>query len=192
MSNSASRNGAATLFLTTFTLVRLPTTVSPSLIAAMRRISSANRRIELQRPAARSGLRIAEHHADLLANLVDENQACVRFRDDAGQLADRLRHEPRLHAHVRITHFAVKLRFRHQRRDRIDDQNVDRPRPINALVISRACSAKSGCETSRLSTSTPEFAGIDRIECVLNVDECGHAAGLLRLCDHLQGNGGLS
>src|SRR6266851_233394 len=39
MSNSASRNGGATLFLATFTLVRLPTTRSPSLIAPMRRMS---------------------------------------------------------------------------------------------------------------------------------------------------------
>ena len=39
MSNSASRNGAATLFFTTLILVRDPVTTSPSLIAAMRRIS---------------------------------------------------------------------------------------------------------------------------------------------------------
>jgi hypothetical protein len=39
MSNSAWRNGAASLFLTTLTLVREPTTVSPSLREAMRRMS---------------------------------------------------------------------------------------------------------------------------------------------------------
>ena len=39
MSNSASRNGGATLFLTTLTLVRLPVTSVPSLIAPMRRMS---------------------------------------------------------------------------------------------------------------------------------------------------------
>jgi hypothetical protein len=39
MSNSASRNGAATLFFTTLTRVREPVTTSPSLMAAMRRIS---------------------------------------------------------------------------------------------------------------------------------------------------------
>ena len=39
MSNSASRKGAATLFFTTLILVREPVTTSPSLIAAMRRIS---------------------------------------------------------------------------------------------------------------------------------------------------------
>ena len=39
MSNSASRNGGAILFLTTFALTRLPTLRSPSLIAPMRRMS---------------------------------------------------------------------------------------------------------------------------------------------------------
>jgi hypothetical protein len=40
MSNSASRKGAATLFLTILTLVCEPVTTSPSLTAAMRRIST--------------------------------------------------------------------------------------------------------------------------------------------------------
>jgi predicted outer membrane repeat protein len=39
MSNSTSRNGGAILFLTTFTLVRLPMTSSPFLIWPMRRMS---------------------------------------------------------------------------------------------------------------------------------------------------------
>jgi len=39
MSNSASRKGGATLFLTTLTLARLPMTTSPSLSEAMRRMS---------------------------------------------------------------------------------------------------------------------------------------------------------
>ena len=38
-SNSASRNGGATLFLTIFTRVRPPMTMSPSLMLAMRRMS---------------------------------------------------------------------------------------------------------------------------------------------------------
>src|SRR5437588_2037945 len=34
----------------------------------------ADRRVEFQRPPARRGFRVAEHHADLLAQLVDEDQ----------------------------------------------------------------------------------------------------------------------
>ena len=40
MSNSAWRNGGATLFFTTLTRVRLPTTSTPSLMDSMRRMSS--------------------------------------------------------------------------------------------------------------------------------------------------------
>jgi hypothetical protein len=39
MSNSASRNGDDTLFLTTLARVRLPTTSTPSLMDSMRRTS---------------------------------------------------------------------------------------------------------------------------------------------------------
>ncbi len=40
MSNSACLKGGATLFLTTLTRVRLPTTSTPSLMDSMRRMSS--------------------------------------------------------------------------------------------------------------------------------------------------------
>src|SRR5207249_7459364 len=43
----------------------------------------ADRRVELQRTPSRGGLRVAEHHADLLAQLVDEDQAGLRFRHNA-------------------------------------------------------------------------------------------------------------
>ncbi len=40
MSNSANLKGELTLFFTTLTRVRLPTTSTPSLMASMRRMSS--------------------------------------------------------------------------------------------------------------------------------------------------------
>src|SRR6185295_11454250 len=80
-----------------------------------------NRGVELQRSAAGGGFRVSEHHADLLAQLVDEDQAALRSRDGAGELAERLRHEARLQAHLRLAHLAFDFRLRHQRRDRVDD-----------------------------------------------------------------------
>jgi hypothetical protein len=85
----------------------------------------AHRRVELQRAAAGRGLRVAEHHADLLAQLVDEDQAGLRLRDDAGELAQRLRHQPRLQAHLAVAHLAFDLRARHERGHRVDDDHVD-------------------------------------------------------------------
>src|SRR5262249_50025941 len=43
--------------------------------------------IELQRATTGGGFGIAEHDADLLANLVDEDEAGARLGNDAGELA---------------------------------------------------------------------------------------------------------
>ena len=56
------------------------------------------RRIELERAAARLGLRRAEHHADLLADLVGEHAERVGAVQVAGQLAHGLAHHARLEA----------------------------------------------------------------------------------------------
>ena len=48
--------------------------------------------IEFQRTAARCRFRIAEHHADFFADLVDENSRRAGFAQYAGQFAHRLRH----------------------------------------------------------------------------------------------------
>ena len=82
-------------------------------------------RVELQRVAAGRRLGVAEHHADLHADLVDEDDEGVRALDVAGELAQRLRHEPRLQAHVRVAHLAFDLGLRRERRDRVDDDDVD-------------------------------------------------------------------
>ena len=128
MSNSASRKGGATLFFTTFTRVRLPTTSSPSLMARDAPHVEAHRGVELERVAAGGGLGVAEHHADLHADLVDEDDGGARLRDRARELAQRLAHQPRLQAHVRVAHLALDLGPRHQRRHRVDDDQVDRAR----------------------------------------------------------------
>src|SRR3569623_34195 len=51
----------------------------------------ADARVELERFAAGRGLRIAVHHADLHAQLVDDDHHAARAADRAGQLAKRLR-----------------------------------------------------------------------------------------------------
>ena len=73
MSNSASRKGGATLFLTTFARVRLPMTSPPFFSCLDPAHVQAHGGVELQRAAAGGGLWVAVHHADLLAQLVDED-----------------------------------------------------------------------------------------------------------------------
>src|SRR5262249_6482716 len=52
--------------------------------------------VKLERPAAGRRLGAAEHHADFLADLVDEDQDALRTRDSAGELAQRLAHQASL------------------------------------------------------------------------------------------------
>src|ERR1035441_144168 len=93
----------------------------------------AHRRVELQRLAAGRGLRVAEHDADLLADLVNKDEGGARLRHRTGQLAQGLAHQPRLQTHLRLAHLAVELSLGHQCGDRIDDQDVDRARPHQRL-----------------------------------------------------------
>ena len=63
------------------------------------------------------------------------------LRNHAGELAQRLRHQPRLHAHVAVAHLAIQFGFGHQRRHRVHHQHVDLSRGDQVrLVISSACS----------------------------------------------------
>ena len=56
--------------------------------------------IELQSTTAGSDLGAAEHNADLLAQLVDEDSDAVAFRDSSGELSESLRHKSRLQSDV--------------------------------------------------------------------------------------------
>src|SRR5436190_13732797 len=100
------------------------------LLAALHRADAPDvephRGVELERVAARGGLGAAEHHADLHADLVDEDDHAVRARDVAGELAQRLAHEARLEADVRVPHLALDLGLRDERGDGVDHHDVDR------------------------------------------------------------------
>src|SRR6185437_6555486 len=93
----------------------------------------ADRGVELERAPAGGGFRAAEHDADFFADLVDEHQHGARLRYQAGELAQRLRHQPRLQADVRIAHLAVELGLGHQGRHRVHHQHVHRARAHQRL-----------------------------------------------------------
>src|SRR5689334_5753938 len=151
-----------------------------------------HRRVKLQRAAAGGGFRIAEHDADLFANLIDEDQAGPRLVDRAGQLAERLRHEPRLQTHVAIAHFAIELALGHQRRDRIDHQHVDLARRDQVRGDFQRLLTVIGLGDEQVVHVDAEFARVSRIEGVLDVDECRDAALLLRFGHCLEGDGGFA
>src|SRR5262249_48810841 len=98
MSNSACRNGGAPLFFTPLARGRVPDGLGAVLDPLPPPDVEPHRRVELQRPAARRRLRAAEHHADLLPQLVDEDADRAGAVEVGGELAQRLAHEPGLEA----------------------------------------------------------------------------------------------
>src|SRR5206468_9187099 len=85
----------------------------------------AHRGVELEGAATAGGLWVAEHHTDLFADLVDEDQACSGLGDDAGELPQGLRHQPRLQSHLHIAHLAFELGARNERGHGVDDDQID-------------------------------------------------------------------
>ena len=162
------------------------------LMVPMRRMSIRIETVELERVAAGGGLRIAEHHADLHPDLVDENHDGTRARNDRGQLAQRLRHQPRLQTHLRLAHLAFDFRPRHQRRHRIDHQHVDRPRLHQGLGDLERLLAVVGLRDEQVLDDDAKLARVSRVKCVLGVDEGADAAALLRFRDTFERERGLA
>src|SRR5690606_35590564 len=83
-----------------------------------------HRGVELQRVATGGGFRAAQHHADLHADLVDEDHQAVGILDVAGDLAQRLGHQAGLQADVHVAHLALDFRLGHQGRHGVDHDHV--------------------------------------------------------------------
>jgi hypothetical protein len=140
----------------------------------------ANRRIELQRPAAGRGFRAAEYHADLLPDRLVESRQLLIFETVSVNLrAPAASDTPA--AHMAIAHFACALGLGHEPRNGINDYDSNRAgghkRPP---ASSSACSPQSGCDTSWLSTSMPSLRAETGSRRVFGVDES--RAGAVALC----------
>jgi hypothetical protein len=142
--------------------------------------------VELQRFAAGRGFRVAEHDADLFADLVGEDAGGLGLGEDGGELAQGpgssaapacpwwpcpspLPTRPGTSAATEST--------------TITSSALDR---ASVSQIVRASSPLSGCETSRSSRFTPSRLAHSRVQRVLGIDERRQAAGFLRAGDHVQ------
>src|SRR6266850_2402080 len=152
----------------------------------------AHRRIKLQRPPARCGFGIPKHHADLFANLVDENQASPRLRNDPGQLAQRLRHQPCLQTHLRIAHFPFQLRLRHQRGNRVYHHDVHATRTDQRFRNLQRLLPVVRLRHQEIVHIHAEFPRVNRIQRMLRINERRLPAELLRFGDHVQRHGRLA
>ncbi len=178
---------SAHLFFTTLARVRLPTASSTVLQRLDPPDVDTHRGVELQRLAAGGRLGITEQDADLLPKLVDENRGGAGIARDAPV---SLRSAWLISRACRPTWLSpispsISARGISAATESMTMTSIA-PERISVSAISSACSPVSGCETSRLSVSTPSFFAYSRVERVLGVDERRHAAGLLRVGDRVQ------
>ena len=85
----------------------------------------ANGRIELERASTRRCFGTAEHHANLLAQLIDEDHDHFAFGNSTRQLSHRLTHQSSLQSNVTIAHFSFDFRTWNQRSNRINDDHIN-------------------------------------------------------------------
>ena len=152
----------------------------------------ANRSIELQRVTAGGGLWVAEHHADLLAELVDKDTGGVGLVDSSGEFAERLRHESCLQAHTVVAHVAFDFGFWGEGSYRVDDYEV------HCCAADELVSDVEGLlATVRLSDEEvigvhTEFLRIEAVKSVLGIDNSSDTALLLHLSHRVDSEGGLT
>ena len=103
-----------------------------------------------------------------------------------GELAQRLAHQARLQARQLVAHLAFDFGLRHQRRDRVDDDDVDAARAHQHVGDFQPLLARVGLRDQQVADIDAELARIDRVERVLGVDVRGRAARLLDLGDDLK------
>ena len=148
--------------------------------------------VELQGVTAGGGFRRAEHHTDLHTNLVDEHHQAVGVLHITGQLTQRLGHQTGLQAYVAVAHFAFDFRFRRQGRYRVDDDDVDGVGAYQHVSDFQGLLAGVRLGDQQVVDVYAQLFSVDRVQCVLGVDEGTGFTGFLRFGDHLQGQGGFT
>src|SRR5262249_3674759 len=84
----------------------------------------ANRGVELESPATWLRFGVAKHDANLLTQLIGEDNGSLGVVDGPCQLAQRLAHKARLQTDVRIAHLALDLGTRHKRSHRVNNDSI--------------------------------------------------------------------
>ena len=128
----------------------------------------------------------AEHHADLLPQLVDEDRDRAGLVQVAGELAQRLAHQPGLQAHVRVAHLAFDLGAGHERGHRVDHEHVERARTDQHVGDLERLLTRVGLADQQLVDVHADRRRVHRVHGVLGVDVGAHATVALRLGDDVR------
>src|SRR3546814_13829370 len=85
--------------------------------------------------------------SDWSSDVCSSDLHAARTADRAGELAQRLRHQPRLQADVAVAHLALDFGARDERSVRVDDEHVDRDRKRVGAGTSVSVRVDSGGRT---------------------------------------------
>ena len=148
--------------------------------------------VELQGAAAGGHFRVAVGHADLLTELVDEDDDAVGLGDAACQLPQRLAHQSRVKPHKALAHLALNFRTGHQSGHRVHYHQIHCAGAhqlfgdLQSLLAGVRLGDEHGVDvhTQRL--------GVGGIHSVFGVDIGHFAAHLLSLRHHMECQGGLA
>ena len=151
-----------------------------------------HRGVELQRVTARGGFGAAEHHADLHADLVDEDDRAVGLLDRGRELAQRLAHQAGLQAGQGVAHFAFDFGLGGERSHRVHHDQIHSARAHQAVHNLQRLLASVGLADQQVRQLHAQLLGVLHIQRVLGIDKRAGAALLLHLGNHLQRQGGLA
>ena len=93
---------------------------------------------------------------------------------------------------MRIADFAFDFRFRRQRRDGVDDDNVNRARARQRVTDFQRLFTGIRLRTQQVVDIHAQFARIDRVQRVFGIDERTGFTFTLRCGDNLQRQGGFT
>ena len=148
--------------------------------------------IEFQCTSTSCGLRISEHHADLLTKLIDKDHDTVSLADNRCELSQCLRHKSRLQSHMRITHIAFDLCLWNQRCHRVHDHNIHCSRTHHGLSDLQCLFPIVRLGNVKIINIHTNISCIDRIKRMLCINKSRNASTLLYLSYHMKSNRGLT
>ncbi len=148
--------------------------------------------VEFQRIAAGGGFRTAEHHADLHADLVDEDDQGIGAVDGTGQFTQGLRHQARLQAWQRVAHVAFDLGAWRQCGHGVDDDQVDAARTHEGVADFQCLLARVRLRDQQFVQVHAQLLRVTDVERVLGIDKGARAAQFLHFSNGLQGQRGFT
>ena len=174
------------MFLTTLIRILATDDVGAFLDAHRPFDFQTKRAVKLQCPAAGGGFGIADEHADLFPDLVDEDKRGFGAGDDGGQFAQRLAHQPGLQSHVGVAHVSLQFRLRDQRGYAVHDDNIDSARAHQDFGDFQRLFAVIGLGDVEFIDVHAQFLSIGGIKSMFGVDESGISPRFLSLGNAVQ------